>query len=90
MNIVIRSVPQYPQKTVPVEISVETPNFRSIKTSVCYRKRIENVTTPLALIKALFVNEILELKNEIAETKHKISERGNIQTPNYKMEHLKF
>lgn len=35
------------------------------------------------------MNEILELKNEIAEKQYQISVRGNIQTPNCSMKKLK-
>lgn len=35
----------------------------------CYRERIEDVTTQLDSIKALFMNEILEIKHKVAETK---------------------
>ena len=41
------------------------------------------------LIKSLFMNEILELKNEIVGKHYQISERGNIQTPNCSMKKLK-
>ena len=41
------------------------------------------------LIKSLFMNEILELTNEIAEKQYQISVRGNIQTPNCSMKKLK-
>lgn len=35
------------------------------------------------------MNEILQLKNEIAGKQYQISERGNIQTPNCSMKKLK-
>ena len=53
------------QKTVAVEISVETANLKNIKTSVCYRAHIKDVTKQLASIKALPMNDILGLKMKL-------------------------
>ena len=36
------------------------------------------------------MNEILELKNEVAETKRQIFERANIQRTGFNMENLRF
>ena len=70
----------FPKKPVPVDISVETSSFKNIKTLVCYRERIEDVATQLALVKALFMNESSELKNYIAEPKYQISEVDHSNT----------
>ena len=47
---------------------------------MCYRERIEDVATQLALVKALFMNESSELKNYIAEPKCQISEVDHSNT----------
>ena len=67
-----RQIKQCVYSIVPVKNLSGNPNLKNIKTSVCYREHIEDVTKQLAsIINALFMNEILELKNEIAETKRK-------------------
>ena len=86
MNIVILSVPQLAQTSTRKLLQWKSqwkPQF--LKTL----KLLLAIDMQQPLIKSLFMNEILELKNEIAGKQYQISERGNIQTPNCSMKKLK-
>ena len=82
MIIVILPVPQLAQTSVRKLLwwkSQWKPQF--LKTL----KLLLVIDMQQPLIKSLFMNEILELKNEIAGKQYQISERGNIQAPNCSM-----
>ena len=77
------------RKNIAVDISVETPRAKDAKTPVKPDK-IDEFTAQLVAMKALFMNEVFELKNEIARLKeaslnvgHSISEE-NLDTENLK------
>ena len=77
------------RKNIAVDISVETPRAKDAKTPVKPDK-IDEFTAQLVAMKALFMNEVFELKNKIARLKeaslnvgHSISEE-NLDTENLK------
>ena len=56
------------RKNITVDISVETPKTKDAKTLIKPDK-IDEFTAQLVALKAFFMNEIFELKNEIARLK---------------------
>ena len=55
-------------KDITVEISVQTPKAKDVKTPIKQGKTDE-FTVQLAAMKVFFMNEVFELKNEIARLK---------------------
>ena len=76
----ITNTPSCLQKGTPNEtvgISVETPKLRNTKTPSLGGSNIEDFTTRVVAIKAFFMNEIYELKQEIESLKQKVCCVGN-------------
>ena len=86
MNIVILSVSQLAQTSTRKLLQWKSQWKPQLLKTL---KLLLVIDMQQPLIKSLFMNEILELKNEIAGKQYQISERGNIQTPNCSMKKLK-
>ena len=78
------------RKNIAVDISVETPRAKDAKTPVKPDK-IDEFTAQLVAMKALFMNEVFELKNEIARLKEASLNVGNsFSEENLTAENLKY
>ena len=64
------------RKNITVDISVETPKTKDAKTLIKPDK-IDEFTAQLVALKAFFMNEVFEFKNEIARLKEASLNVGN-------------
>ena len=77
-------------KNITVDISVETPKTKDVKTPLKPDK-IDEFTAQLIDMKAFFMNEVFELKNEIARLKEASLNVGNsFSEENLTAENLKY
>ena len=78
------------RKNITVDISVETPKTKDAKTPINPDK-IDEFTAQLVAMKAYFMNEVFELKNEIARLKEALLNVGNsFSEENLDTENLKY
>ena len=78
------------RKNITVDISVETPKTKDAKSSIKPYK-IDEFTPQLVAMKAFFMNEVFELKNEIERLKEASLNVGNsFSSENLDKENLKY
>ena len=78
------------RKNITVDISVETPKIKDAKSSIKPYK-IDEFTPQLVAMKAFFMNEVFELKNEIERLKEASLNVGNsFSSENLDKENLKY
>ena len=77
-------------KDITVDISVETPKTKDVKTPIKPDK-VDQFTTQLVAMKAFFMNEVYELKNEIAWLKEAfLNVVNSFSEENLNAENLKY
>ena len=77
------------KKDITVDISVETPKTKDVRTPI-QPDKIDEFTAQLVAMKAFFMNEVFELKNEIARLKEASLNVGNsFSEENLNTENLK-
>ena len=77
-------------KDMTVDISVETPKTKNVKTLIKPDK-IDEFTAQLVTMKAFFMNEVFESKNQMARLKEaSLNEGSNFSEENLNTENLKY